>query len=115
MKKYKLTDATKEELIEYFFNPITGGSRIGADKERFLIWLSQKRAGALLDAQDHTIEASQRFLREYIDLLKEANNEHDINKKLELFEKSNAAYEKYEQSEKKYWKLDEKLKKEIDI
>lgn len=111
MRDYTLDDATKEELIAYFFTPACagGGTIFGADKERFLNWLGQRRAGELLDAQDQTIEASQKALHEYIDYVKQANAEKDINKKLEIFEKANAAYKRYERAEKKYKDLDQKV------
>ena len=104
-------DATKEELIQYFFVPdhFGGGTRIGADKERFLIWLSKKRADTLLNAQEQTIEASQKALSEYIGYVKQANAEPDINRKLELFEKANEAYDRYERANKKYDALDKKV------
>lgn len=65
MKKLTLKDATKEELIQYFFSPecVGGGYRIQADKERFLIWLEQKRAGELMDAQEANYDASQKALK----------------------------------------------------
>lgn len=111
MRQYTLQDATKEELITYFFTPACagGGTIVGADKERFLNWLEQHRAGALLDAQDQTIEASQKALHEYIEYVKQANAEKDITKKLEIFEKANAAYKRYEYANKKYDELDKKV------
>ena len=44
--KYKITDATKQELIDYFFGvgELGGGFLIPADKDRFLIWLEQKKS-----------------------------------------------------------------------
>ena len=52
--KYKITDATKQELIDYFFGfeGLGGGYRIPADKDRFLIWLERKRTDTLLDATE---------------------------------------------------------------
>lgn len=37
--KYKITDATKDELIQYFFGVegFGGGHRVPADKDRFLM------------------------------------------------------------------------------
>lgn len=104
-------DATKEELIQYFFNPLAGGVRLGASKERFLIWLQQKRDGELLDVMDQSAEASQKALHEYIDFVKQANNEKDIERKLELFERANEAYKRYEKLEKVYDKANKKLEK----
>lgn len=104
-----VNDATKEELIQYFFNPLAGGNRIPADKDRFLLWLKQKRDGELLDVMDQSAEASQKALHEYIDFVKQANNEKDIERKLELFEKANEAYKRYEKLEKAYEKANKKL------
>lgn len=111
MKKYTLQDATKEELIAYFFRPACagGGTLLGADTERFLNWLAQRRAGELLDAQDQTIDARQKALHEYIEYVKQANAEKDIDKKLEIFEKANAAYKRYERAEKRYKELDKQV------
>lgn len=102
-------DATKEELIQYFFNPLAGGVRLGAIEERFLIWLKQKRDSELLDVMDQSAEASQKALHEYIEFVKQANNEKDIERKLELFEKANNAYKRYEKLEKAHEHANKKL------
>lgn len=111
MSKKNLTvyDATKEELIQYFFHPIDGGFRVPSDVKRFLIWLESKRTGELLDAQNKTIDASQKYLHEYIDLVKQANNEPEFEKKLLIFEKANKTYKLYEKAERDYKKIDKKL------
>lgn len=111
MSKKKLTvyDATKEELIQYFFHPIDGGFRVPAQADRFCIWLQQKRQGELIDAQSKTIDDSQDALHEYINLVKQANAEPDIDKKIDIFEKANKAYKRYEKAEKLYRKLDKKI------
>ena len=106
-----IQDATKDELIQYFFNPLAGGNRIPADKDKFLIWLKQKRDGELLDVMDQSAEASQKALHEYIDFVKQANNDKDIERKLELSEKANEAYKRYEKLEKVYDKANKKLEK----
>ena len=108
-KKLTVYDATKEELIQYFFHPLDGGFRVPSSAERFLIWLEQKRTGELLDAQDKTIEASQKYLHEYIDLVKQANSEPELDKKLRIFEKANTAYKLYEKAERDYKKIDKEL------
>jgi len=104
-------DATKDELIQYFFNPLAGGFRIPADKDRFLIWLQQKRDGELLSVIEQSAEASQKALHAYIEYVKQANNEKDIERKLELFEKANESYKRYEKLEKAYEKANKKLEK----
>ena len=117
MKKYKVTDATKDELIQYFFtcDYFGGGYRVQADKERFLIWLSQKRARELLDAQDAAIDTSQKALDEYIEYIKQANDEKDTLKKLELLGKADKAYKRYERANKQYDSLDKKVKEALDL
>lgn len=115
MKKLTVDDATKEELIQYFFQPegFGGGHRIGASVDRFLIWLQQKRTGEFITAQEQTIDASQKALHEYIQFVKEANEEPDIDKKLTLFEKANKAYDRYEKANKAYDSLDKKIMQSV--
>lgn len=109
--QYKIEDATKEELIQYFFGVegFGGGYRIHADKDRFLIWLERKRTDTLLNAQETATEASQKSLEKYIQYIKEANDEKDIENKLILFEKANAAFKKYEEYNRQYALLDKKI------
>ena len=115
MKKYTLKDATKDELIQYFFTPegFGGGYRINADKERFLIWLQRKRADELITAQENTIEASNKALHEYIEYIKQANDEKDIDKKIEILNKADKAYKRYEKANKHYDSLDKKVSEAI--
>lgn len=102
MKELTIQDATKDELIQYFFTPdgFGGGFRIPAAKDSFLLWLKKKRDGELLDAIDTSIDASQKALHEYIELVKQMNDEKDIDRKLEIAEKADKAYERYEKAEK---------------
>ena len=102
--KLKVTDATKDELIQYFFGVegLGGGYRIAADKDRFLLWLARKRSDALLTAGETALEASQKALKEYIDYVHKANDTKDIDEKLRLLEKANKAYERYENLNKQY-------------
>lgn len=110
-KKLTVDDATKEELIQYFFQPegIGGGYRIPARVDKFLLWLEQKRTGELIAAQEQTIDASQKALHEYIQFVKEANDETDIDRKITLFDKANKAYTQYEKANKAYDSLEKKL------
>lgn len=110
-KKLTIEDATKAELIQYFFTPsgFGGGNTIPCRQDNFLLWLKQKRDGELLDAQKASIDASQKALHEYVDLVKQMNDEKDIEKKLTIAEKANKAYERYEQAEKRYRSIDKKL------
>ena len=111
MKELTIQDATKDELIQYFFTPdgFGGGFRIPCRQDSFLLWLKQKRDGELLDSIDTSIDASQKALHEYIKLVKQMNDEKDIDKKLEIAEKANKAYERYEKAEKRQAKLEKKL------
>lgn len=113
MAEQRLTvdDATKEELIQYFFQPegFGGGYRIPAMVDQFLLWLQQKRTGELIAAQEQTIDASQKALHEYLQFVKEANEEPDIDRKLTLFEKANKAYDRYEKANEAYDRLDKKI------
>ena len=110
-KNLSVYDATKEELIQYFFQPqgFGGGYRIPAMKDNFLLWLQRKRTGELITAQEATIDASEKALKEYIQYVKEANDEPDLDKKLELFEKANKAYKRYEAANKNYNSLDKQI------
>lgn len=111
MKELTIQDATKDELIQYFFTPdgFGGGFRIPAAKDSFLLWLKQKRDGELLDAIDTSIDASQKALHEYIELVKQMNDEKDIDRKLEIAEKADKAYERYEKAEKAARRLHTKM------
>lgn len=117
MKKLTIQDATKDELIQYFFtcDYFGGGYRIQADETKFLIWLRQKRTGELLDAQDKSIETSEKALHEYIDYVKQANDAEDLNKKFALFAKANEAYERYEKANKQYDKLGKKIDEAFNL
>lgn len=116
-KKLTVYDATKEELIQYFFQPdgFGGGYRIPAMKDKFIIWLQRKRNGDLLTAQEATIDASQKALHEYVDLVKKMNDEPDVERKLEIAEQANAAYKRYERAEKQYETLDKKIMRGLEL
>lgn len=111
MSKLSVYDATKEELIQYFFQPdcFGGGHRIPALKDKFLMWLKQKREKEYLDAMDTSAEDSHRHLTEYIRLIKLANDTSDIDEKFKIFDQANKAYQRYELAEKHYQALDKKL------
>ena len=111
--KLKVTDATKDELIQYFFGVegLGGGYRVGADKDRFLLWLTRKRSDALLTAGENALEASQKALHEYIGYVKQANETEDLDEKLLLFDKANKAYKRYEEFNKQYDTASEKANK----
>lgn len=101
-KGLKVTDATKEELIQYFFSVegLGGGYHIPADKDRFLLWLSRKRSDALFEAGETASEAAQKALREYIGYVKQLNDAENVDEKIRLINKANKAYERYEKFNK---------------
>ena len=107
----KVEDATKEELIQYFFTEDTfgGGHRIRAEKDRFLLWLAKKRAGKLMEAQEAAMDKEQESLRKYIETMKAFNEEKDLDKKLQLAQKGNKYYEQYKRAEKQGEQLNKKL------
>ena len=65
------------------------------------MWLFQKREGELIDELNDSIDASQKALEEYIRYIRQANNEQDTEKKLELLCKSSEAYKRYEKFNKR--------------
>ena len=115
--KLKISDATKEELIQYFFgvDGFGGGYRIPADKDRFLIWLEHKRTDTLLNAQETATEAANKALAEYIKFVRLANDETDINEKLALFEKANNAYKRYQKFNEQYHLIGKKVDKMLGV
>lgn len=119
MSKKKLTiqDATKEELIQYFFQRdcFGGGYRIPALKDRFLLWLQSKRSGEFLEASEASLDESQKALHEYIDCVKKMNDATDIDEKMKWAEKGNKAYERYERANKAYDKFTKKADEVWDI
>jgi hypothetical protein len=114
-KELSVYDATKDELIEYFFKPdcFGGGFRIPAMKDHFLSWLKGKRNRQLLDAQDVAIEDSQKHLQEYIRLIRQANDATDLDGRLEILDRADKAYQRYELAEKHYRELDKKLSESL--
>jgi DNA-binding transcriptional regulator GbsR (MarR family) len=111
MKELTIQDATKDELIQYFFAPdgFEGGFRNPCSQDDFLLWLKLKRDSKLQDAIDENIDACQKALSEYIELVKQMNEEKDIKKKLEIAEKANKAYERFEKADNDKKKLEKKL------
>lgn len=116
-KELSVYDATKDELIEYFFKPdcFGGGYRIQTDKDKFLSWLKGKRNRQLLDAQDVAIEDSQRHLQEYIRLINQAKDATNLDGRLEILDRANKAYQRYELAEKHYQAIDKKLSESLGL
>lgn len=109
-KKLTIQDATKQELIEFMFAPagMGGGFGIPVPKDNFILWLQKKRGKEYLDSAEEAAEASNKALKSYIDLVRQANDEPDLDKKLTLLAKGNEAYEKYEKYSKEYNTLSKK-------
>lgn len=113
MKKLTLKDATKEELLQYFFGrrESGGGFVIPMDKERFLVWLKNKKTHELTNAQEESMNASQKVLEEYIGYLKQASDKKDTKEKIEIYRKANKVYKRYETINKRIESIEKKLKK----
>lgn len=115
MKKDRFADVTKDELIEYFFNPLSGGFRLGADKERFFLWLKKKRTGTLIMAYESAAEVSKKMLHEYVECVKAANDATDIDKKLEFLKKADDAWTRYEAAERQLQRTSKKVDTALGI
>jgi len=109
-KKLTVQDATKQELIDFMFKPagMGGGFTIPVPKDSFILWLQKKRSKEYLDSADEAAEASDKALKSYIDLVRQANDEPDPDKKIALLEKGNKAFEQYEKYSKTYNEFFEK-------
>lgn len=109
-KKLTVQDATKQELIEFMFAPagMGGGFAIPIPKDKFILWLQKKRGKEFIDSAEEAAEASNKALKSYIDLVRQANDESGLDKKLALLAKGNEAYEKYEKYSKEYNTLSKK-------
>ena len=109
-KANSVYDATKEELILYFFAPeFNGAGHLRADQDRFINWVNRRRNEHLLKVQGKVIEDSQTAFKEYIRLLREAGDEKDIDKKIALYDEASKAFELYEKYNKEYDKLDDQI------
>lgn len=117
MKKLTINDATKDELIQYFFVPegMGGGYKIPAPEDSFLLWLQKKRGGELLTAYEQSSEAMRKSLHEYLEFVKQANDEPDIDKKIELLNKANDAWERYEKANKLREKNGERMMEGYEV
>ena len=110
-----MEDVTKNELIQYIFVPegCGGAFRIPANKDAFLAWVENKRNGTLLEAGQTAQDAAMKNLNEYVSLVKKANDEKDIVKKLRIFDEANAAYKRYERFMDQANSVNDKLSKNI--
>ena len=109
-KKLTIQDATKQELIEFMFKPagMGGGCLIPVPKDSFILWLQKRRSKEFIDSAEEAAEASNKALKSYIDLVRQANDEPDLDKKIALLEKGNKAFEKYKKFSKEYDRLSKK-------
>ena len=99
MKKEKpltIQDATKAELIEYFFSPISGGFRIGADRQKFLLWLENHRREKAFKSYSDVQDAATKALDQHIKMLEQAIKEPDDMKRLDILTAAGRYYKQYE-------------------
>lgn len=115
-KKLTIQDATKQELIEFMFAPagMGGGFTIPVPQDSFILWLQKKRGKEYMDSADAAAEALNKALKSYIDFVRQANDEPDLDKKMALLQKGNEAYEKYEKYSKEYERLFKKAEEVWD-
>lgn len=100
--KYKLKDATKEELLDFIY------SRYGAKKmiEDIELWLNNKRSSEALNKLDKLNEISDESFKAYVNFMKKANDTKDnLDKKIEYMEKAEAYYKAYERANKEFDRL----------
>ena len=100
--KYKLKDATKEELLAFIYSRY-GAKRIIEDIE---LWLNEKRSREALNKLDEYIKISDESFKAYINFMKKADDTKDnLDKKIEYMEKAEAYYKAYKRANKEYDKL----------
>lgn len=109
-KKLTVQDATKQELLEFMFKPagMGGGFAIPVPKDKFILWLQKKRGKEFIGSAEEAAEASNKALKSYIDFVRQANDEPDLDKKMALLQKGNEAYEKYVKYSKEYDRFSKK-------
>lgn len=99
-KKYSkpltIQDATKAELIEYFFSPISGGFRIGADQQKFLLWLENHRREKNYESYSEAQDAALKALGQYVKVLEQAEKEPDDTKRNDLLTAAGKYFKQYE-------------------
>ena len=115
-KKLTIYDATKQELIEFMFKPagMGGGFQIPVPQDSFILWLQKRRGKIYLNSADEAAGAADKALNSYIDFVRQANDEPDLDKKMALLTKGNEAYEKYEKYSKEYERLFKKAEEVWD-
>lgn len=108
-KPLTIQDATKAELIEYFFSPISGGFRIGADQLKFLLWLENHRREKAIKSYSDVQDAALKALDQSIELLEKAKAEPNEMKKFELATEAERLYKRYEELQAQANKLQERI------
>jgi len=107
MKKLTINDATKDELIQYFFVPegMGGGYKIPAPKDSFILWLENKRRGELYESSEVATKAFLKYMHESTDYMKKSLEAQDFEEKMRYIEMAEEAHKKSEAA----WKQKEKL------
>ena len=108
-KPLTIQDATKAELIEYFFSPISGGFRIGADQQKFLLWLENRRREKKYKKYSDLQDAATESLDQYVELLERAKDEPDDMKRLTILTAADRYYRQYEKLQAQAEKAAERI------
>ena len=108
-KPLTIQDATKAELIEYFFSPISGGFRIGVDRQSFLLWLERHRREKAFKRYSDAVDAATESLDQYLKLLKRAKEEPDDMKRLDILTAAGRYYKQYEKLQAQAEKAAERI------
>lgn len=108
-KPLTIQDATKAELIEYFFSPISGGFRIGADQQKFLLWLENHRREKNYKKYSDLQDAATESLDQYVNLLERAKKEPDDMKRLDILTVAGKYFKQYEKLQAQAEKAAERI------
>lgn len=104
-----IQDATKAELIEYFFSPISGGFRIGADQQKFLLWMENHRREKNYESYSEAQDAALKALSQYVKVLEQAEKEPDGMKRLDILAEADRYYRQYEKLQAQAEKAAERI------
>ena len=108
-KPLTIQDATKAELIEYFFSPISGGFRICADQQKFLLWLENHRREKAFERYSNVQKAAMDYLDISVKQLEKAKEESDAMKRADLLAEAGRLYKKYEELKARADKFEERI------
>lgn len=106
-----IKDATKEDFLQFFAMDVSGVTC----RPYFERFLNDKRFKSLAKAQEEAEEGSQEALRNYIDLIKEANATKDLDAKIEILNRANQQWETMQKLDKEANKLDAQINKILNI